>query len=157
MEGAEVAEEQAAAAPETAVVAEAEEAAAFSLTLRTSIEQASLVSRHQADFEAGAGGNNFLKGVKWSPDGLCLLSNCDDNVLRLFEVSYEQAAGDEVRLPHHRTPPHTTAHRGTSRHCPPTLASQNKAVLQVCPGDTVFDYAWSPLSLPAPPPPWCFP
>ncbi|ETL35747.1 hypothetical protein F442_12429 [Phytophthora nicotianae P10297] len=31
--------------------------------------------------------NNFTKGVKVSPDGLCLLTNSDDHVLRLFEMS----------------------------------------------------------------------
>ncbi|KAG7399087.1 Telomerase Cajal body protein 1 [Phytophthora boehmeriae] len=31
--------------------------------------------------------NNFTKGVEVSPDGLCVLSNSDDHVLRLFEVS----------------------------------------------------------------------
>lgn len=29
---------------------------------------------------------NFTKTVRWSPDGLCLLSNSEDNVLRLFEL-----------------------------------------------------------------------
>ncbi|TDH72260.1 hypothetical protein CCR75_002502 [Bremia lactucae] len=33
--------------------------------------------------------NNFTKGIKVSPDGLCLLTNSDDNVVRLFEVSNE--------------------------------------------------------------------
>lgn len=28
--------------------------------------------------------NNFLKGVKWSPDGSCLLTNSDDHKLRVF-------------------------------------------------------------------------
>ncbi|CAK4659257.1 hypothetical protein LEN26_005519 [Aphanomyces euteiches] len=31
-------------------------------------------------------GAHFTKGVKVSPDGLCVLSNSDDNVMRLFEV-----------------------------------------------------------------------
>lgn len=30
------------------------------------------------------GDNNFLKGVKWSPDGSCFLTCSDDNSLRLF-------------------------------------------------------------------------
>lgn len=29
---------------------------------------------------------NFVKNVKWSPDGLCLLSNSEDAKLRLFDV-----------------------------------------------------------------------
>ncbi|RLN89188.1 hypothetical protein BBJ28_00010468 [Nothophytophthora sp. Chile5] len=35
--------------------------------------------------------NNFTKGVKVSPDGLCLLANSDDHVLRLFEMSGDQS------------------------------------------------------------------
>ena len=40
---------------------------------------------------ASAGGNEgeeqaFFKGVKWSPDGTCLLVNCEDKRLRLFEL-----------------------------------------------------------------------
>jgi hypothetical protein len=30
------------------------------------------------------GGENFLKGVKWSPDGSSFLTSSDDNSLRLF-------------------------------------------------------------------------
>lgn len=29
---------------------------------------------------------NFVKTVQWSPDGLCLLSNSDDNCVRLFDL-----------------------------------------------------------------------
>ncbi|XP_072972349.1 uncharacterized protein [Typha angustifolia] len=35
--------------------------------------------------------NNFLKGVKWSPDGSCFLTSSDDNTLRLFCLSPETA------------------------------------------------------------------
>lgn len=31
--------------------------------------------------------NNFTRGVRVSPDGLCVLTNSDDHVLRLFELS----------------------------------------------------------------------
>ncbi|KAI6704941.1 hypothetical protein NL676_007903 [Syzygium grande] len=30
--------------------------------------------------------NNFLKGVKWSPDGTCLVSSSEDNTLRVFAL-----------------------------------------------------------------------
>lgn len=33
--------------------------------------------------------NNFLKGVKWSPDGSCFLTSSDDNTLRLFPQPQE--------------------------------------------------------------------
>jgi telomerase Cajal body protein 1 len=32
----------------------------------------------------GSGGENFLKGSKWSPDGSSFLTSSDDNSLRLF-------------------------------------------------------------------------
>ncbi len=30
--------------------------------------------------------NNFLKGVKWAPDGTCLLANSEDNILRVYDM-----------------------------------------------------------------------
>jgi len=33
---------------------------------------------------SNSGGENFLKGVKWSPDGSSFLTSSDDNSLRLF-------------------------------------------------------------------------
>jgi hypothetical protein len=30
--------------------------------------------------------NYLYKGVKWSPDGTCLLANAEDNILRLYEL-----------------------------------------------------------------------
>ncbi|KAK1940613.1 Telomerase Cajal body protein 1 [Phytophthora citrophthora] len=36
--------------------------------------------------------NNFTKGVKVSPDGLCMLTNSDDHVLRLFDMSNDTNA-----------------------------------------------------------------
>src|SRR4051812_27479388 len=29
--------------------------------------------------------HNFSKSTKWSPDGSCLLTNSEDNILRLYE------------------------------------------------------------------------
>lgn len=29
---------------------------------------------------------NFFKGTKWSPDGTCILSNSEDNIIRLYEM-----------------------------------------------------------------------
>lgn len=33
--------------------------------------------------------NDYFKNVKWSPDGTCLLSNSNDNTLRLFNTPYD--------------------------------------------------------------------
>lgn len=35
---------------------------------------------------AERGAENFLKGCQWAPDGSCLLTNSDDNTLRLFNT-----------------------------------------------------------------------
>ena len=37
--------------------------------------------------------NNFLKSAKFSPDGLCILTNSEDNILRLFELTSTGASG----------------------------------------------------------------
>jgi hypothetical protein len=45
------------------------------------------------------GKNNFTRGVKVSPDGLCMLTNSDDNILRLFEMPlYIEDQMDKVGL-----------------------------------------------------------
>jgi WD40 repeat protein len=88
------------------------------------------VVRHRKDFagpEEGQAPNRFLKGVKWSPDGLCLLSNCDDNVARLHEVPYDENATVE-----------------------------RPATLSVSPGDTIFDFAWYPRMHSSQPATCCF-
>lgn len=38
--------------------------------------------------------NNFTKGVQVSPDGLCMLTNSEDHVLRLFEMHDDDGASD---------------------------------------------------------------
>lgn len=48
--------------------------------------------------------SNFTKGVRVSPDGLCMLTNSDDNVLRLFEM-------------HDSAPDATNNVRHTLNHC----------------------------------------
>lgn len=43
---------------------------------------------------------NFTKGVKFSPDGTCLLTASEDNVIRVFEVPsdvlYQQHSEQQV-------------------------------------------------------------
>lgn len=63
---------------------------------------------------------NFLKGCKWAPDGSCVLTCSDDNVLRLFDLP--------------------AALCGPPRGPQPDLAP----ALRVPGGDTVYDYAWYP-------------
>ncbi|XP_010277943.1 PREDICTED: telomerase Cajal body protein 1 isoform X5 [Nelumbo nucifera] len=37
-------------------------------------------------FRKASNPNNFLKGVKWSPDGSCFLTSSEDNTLRVFNL-----------------------------------------------------------------------
>ena len=68
---------------------------------------------------------NCLRGLQWSPDGLCLLTASDDKQLRLFELPSELQVESE------------------------TLAApeQNElsSVLQVRSADSIYDYAWYPF------------
>lgn len=76
---------------------------------------------------------NFLKNVKWSPDGKCLLSNSEDHILRLFEM-YVCPFG----IPKHSMflPVRPTEAPGS----PANLRS----ALKVLEGEDVYDYAWYP-------------
>ncbi|KAJ1456152.1 hypothetical protein M885DRAFT_183950 [Pelagophyceae sp. CCMP2097] len=76
--------------------------------------------------EADEFGASITKGVAWSPDGTCLLTASDDDVVRLFEVPQQvldaaPAEGGAVSAP---------------RAWPSTL--------KCCEGETVYDYAWYP-------------
>lgn len=76
-----------------------------------------------ADEFSEAKDGNFLKGCKWAPDGLCLLTCSEDATMRLFNLPQacygtEQLQGE-----------------------PEAITS----VLQVPVGEMVYDYAWSPL------------
>lgn len=50
-------------------------------------------------FRAGESpSGNFLKGVKWSPDGSCFLTSSDDDTLRLFYLWVPSHSPDRVRF-----------------------------------------------------------
>ncbi|XP_064638725.1 telomerase Cajal body protein 1-like [Lineus longissimus] len=63
---------------------------------------------------------NFLKGCKWSPDGTCLLTNSDDNQLRLFNLPPEVWSQQTDNLP------------------------ELSSVLKMKEGDLIYDYCWYP-------------
>ncbi|KAF7803547.1 telomerase Cajal body protein 1 [Senna tora] len=70
--------------------------------------------------------NNFLKGVKWSPDGSCFLTSSDDNTLRLFTLPESE---------------------GSIPLDPCSLASENDsfaATLVMGEGESVYDFCWYP-------------
>ncbi|CAI9108844.1 OLC1v1008543C1 [Oldenlandia corymbosa var. corymbosa] len=69
--------------------------------------------------------NNFLKAVKWSPDGSCFLTCSDDNTLRLFSLQYDESGTD-------------------ADSCSASSADSYNANLVVSEGESVYDYCWYP-------------
>ncbi|EDV21331.1 uncharacterized protein TRIADDRAFT_60247 [Trichoplax adhaerens] len=63
---------------------------------------------------------NFLKGCKWSPDGSCLLTNANDNVLRVFDLPLEAYEQPCLTLP------------------------DLTCALRMAEGETIYDYTWYP-------------
>ncbi|ORX65383.1 WD40 repeat-like protein [Anaeromyces robustus] len=62
--------------------------------------------------------NNYFKNAKWSPDGLCILSSSNDNILRLFELPDMSKNQDkEINI---------------------------KPVLNICDGESIYDFCWYP-------------
>ncbi|XP_039826432.1 telomerase Cajal body protein 1-like isoform X2 [Panicum virgatum] len=77
---------------------------------------------------AGSGsGENFLKGVKWSPDGSSFLTSSDDNSLRLFYLPED-------------------AYGGAEHVAEASVGDQDSygAFLQVNEGEPVYDFCWYP-------------
>ncbi|XP_020630480.1 telomerase Cajal body protein 1-like isoform X3 [Orbicella faveolata] len=66
--------------------------------------------------------SNFLKGCKWSPDGSCLLTNSDDNILRIFNLPVELYSGVAVQG-----------------------LSEMVSALKMHEGETIYDYCWYPF------------
>lgn len=66
-------------------------------------------------------GDSCTRGCKWSPDGLCILTNSEDNRLRIFD------------LPSPDTPPED---EGTRELQPAVVMKE---------GEMIYDYEWYPL------------
>ncbi|KAI0235615.1 Telomerase Cajal body protein 1 [Lamellibrachia satsuma] len=64
--------------------------------------------------------NNFLKGCKWSPDGTCILTNSDDNSLRIYNTPEQLYMGVTANIP------------------------EMTAVLRMIEAELVYDYCWYP-------------
>ncbi|XXG58957.1 hypothetical protein AAC387_Pa04g1132 [Persea americana] len=70
-------------APESETVTDGGDAFSWPL-LRFDLPRRIYHFHHQ--FRTGSNPNNFLKGVKWSPDGSCFVTSAEDNTLRLFDL-----------------------------------------------------------------------
>ncbi|XP_067014446.2 telomerase Cajal body protein 1 [Anabrus simplex] len=67
----------------------------------------------------------FTKGCKWAPDGTCILTNSDDNILRVFDLPRELHCQETWTLG--RTLPEMTP------------------ALKIRAGGQIYDYCWYPL------------
>ena len=88
--------------------------------------------------------NNCLKGVKWSPDGTCLLTASEDQQLRLYELPAELSG---------------MAQDGGAAAPAPAAAGGSQemsSAVRVAEGDSIYDYCWYPLMHSAEPSSCCF-
>lgn len=80
--------------------------------------------------------SNFLKGVKWSPDGACCLTASDDNVLRVFDLPPD--AQQRAQAANAGEGPASNGLPSSSGSTGDSLTS----ALRVEEGETIYDYAW---------------
>ncbi len=104
-----------------------------------------------AAFRAGSGpapapANNFLKGVKFSPDGLCLLTNSEDHALRLFELPAIDTlyAAAKHKLSTHPSDSKLSSGGGGAAAASASAMSELSAILTSSEGDTIYDFCWNP-------------
>ncbi|CAN6986617.1 unnamed protein product [Brassica rapa subsp. trilocularis] len=74
-------------------------------------------------FRASRNPNNFLKGLKWSPDGSCFLASSEDNTLTLFYLGESNGYGVTI---------------------PEEVVDSYGASLVVNEGESVYDFCWYP-------------
>ncbi|GKV41283.1 hypothetical protein SLEP1_g48836 [Rubroshorea leprosula] len=77
-------------------------------------------------FRTSPNPNNFLKGVKWSPDGSCFLASSDDNTLSIFSLP-DNGSSDYVNT-----------------HSSIPAEDSFAADLVVREGESVYDFCWYP-------------
>ncbi|GBG86460.1 hypothetical protein CBR_g41455 [Chara braunii] len=82
--------------------------------------------------------NNFLRGIRWSPDGACLLANCEDNKLLIYDLPDDVAESRALDL----------SASGLKDSFDPTVEVQE--------GENVYDYQWYPLMTASDPSTCCF-
>ncbi|KAG2497820.1 hypothetical protein HYH03_004090 [Edaphochlamys debaryana] len=101
-------------------------------------------TQEYASYGSSCPNTNFLKGVKWSPDGACLLTASDDNWLRLYDLPRGcHVAGrltDPDLLPAGAAPAASASDSASAAPPPDNL----QPALRMSPGETVYDYCWFP-------------
>lgn len=82
--------------------------------------------------------SNFLKGIKWSPDGVCFLTAADDNCLRVYDLPPVATSQD---------PPHSPSDGGEDPFWP---------AVRIPAGELIYDYSWYPWATATDPATCCF-
>ena len=81
------------------------------------------------EFESCSRPRTFLKGCKWSPDGSCLLTCADDNILRLYDLP---------------TDLYQPQFRERAAPAPSAGHGEMNPSLRIREGELVYDYCWHP-------------
>ncbi|RAL39445.1 hypothetical protein DM860_002978 [Cuscuta australis] len=79
-----------------------------------------------SQFRTPSNPNNFLKGVRWSPDGSCFLACSDDNTLSIFSLPYDESG-------------YLVADSSAAKDTDSYSAS-----VEISEGESVYDYCWYP-------------
>ncbi|EFJ43030.1 hypothetical protein VOLCADRAFT_106969 [Volvox carteri f. nagariensis] len=109
-------------------------------------------TQEYAGFADNCPNTNFLKGVKWSPDGACLLTASDDNWLRLFDLPQDVRTAErldhgDLLLPCEAgaDSPSTAAiydNDGRASRSDAAGPDNLSPALRMHAGETVYDYCW---------------
>ncbi|GLC72449.1 hypothetical protein PLESTF_001248900 [Pleodorina starrii] len=111
-------------------------------------------TQEYAGCAASCPNSNFLKGVKWSPDGACLLTASDDNCLRLYDLPQDARVAERLHHPDLPAPdlaasdavPSTSStamHGGATTTADAASCLDNLSpALRIQAGETVYDYCW---------------
>ncbi|KAL0085950.1 hypothetical protein F4703DRAFT_1566785 [Phycomyces blakesleeanus] len=58
----------------------------YNTSVKQTLEAESYLVQQDIEKQNMPGVNNFFRNAKWSPDGTCLLSNSEDDIIRLFNL-----------------------------------------------------------------------
>eukprot|EP00055_Hartaetosiga_balthica_P016762 m.107416 g.107416 ORF g.107416 m.107416 type:complete len:439 (+) comp9174_c1_seq2:3469-4785(+) len=98
-------------------------------------------SRNFQDYEM-AGKNNFLKGCKWSPDGLCIATCSDDGRIRLFNTP--QLCFSVLDSNNCTAEDNAMSSEILEAKQPKTMAWEWDVAVVIEEGELIYDFAWFP-------------
>lgn len=84
---------------------------------------------------------NFLKGCRFSPDGSCLLTSCEENLLYLYETPYSQLTTDDSSS---ACQPWSPVLRMSVDELDCVAPSSELHFSSLQEGETIYDYQWHP-------------